>query len=52
MQYVARLAGPSVAKELAMTGERIFATLLGTDDHEEGVRAFEEEEYTPEFTGT
>jgi enoyl-CoA hydratase/carnithine racemase len=115
VQYVARLANPSFAKELAMTGEhisaeraaeagvlnhvhpdddldaeveefvgtlaekpplavravkdsgnvavesglregrkydrRIFGTLLETDDHDEGARAFAEDDYKPEFTG-
>ncbi|MFC6962793.1 enoyl-CoA hydratase/isomerase family protein [Halocatena marina] len=115
VQYVARLASPSFAKELAMTGEhisaeraasegvlnhvysdanidaevdafvealaakpplairavkdsgnvaaetglhegrkydrRIFSTLLQTDDHEEGARAFAEDDYEPEFHG-
>jgi enoyl-CoA hydratase/carnithine racemase len=31
---------------------RIFATLLGTDDHAEGARAFAEDDYEPEFEGT
>jgi len=115
VQYVARLAGPSFAKELAMTGEhitaeraadvgiinhnyadddfdaeveefvgrivekpplavravkdsgnvavesdlhegrkydrRVFSTLLETDDHEEGARAFADDDYEPTFTG-
>ncbi|WP_435078060.1 enoyl-CoA hydratase/isomerase family protein [Halococcus sp. AFM35] len=115
VQYVSRLAGPAVAKELAMTGEhmggeraaeesivnhvhgdeefdeeveafvgtlaakpplairaikdsgnvsvesglregrkydrRVFSTLLETDDHEEGARAFAEDDYDPEFRG-
>jgi enoyl-CoA hydratase/carnithine racemase len=116
VQYVARLAGPSFAKELAMTGEhisaeraaeegvlnhihsddeldgavdefvetlaekpplavravkdsgnvavetdlregrkydrRIFGTLLETEDHDEGARAFADDDYEPEFEGT
>jgi enoyl-CoA hydratase/carnithine racemase len=115
VQYVSRLAGPAVAKELAMTGEhvsgeraaeegivnrvhgdekfdeeveefvgtlatkpplavraikdsgnisvesdlhegrkydsRVFATLLETEDHEEGAQAFAEDDYDPEFVG-
>ena len=115
IQYVARLANPAVATELATTGEhitaeradevgilnhvhpddefetevtgfvetiaekpplavraikdsgnvaaesdlhegrkydrRVFATLLETDDHAEGARAFAEDDYDPEFTG-
>jgi enoyl-CoA hydratase len=115
VQYVARLAGPSFAKELAMTGDhvsaeraaekgvlnhvhgdddldkeveefvgtlaekpplavravkdsgnvapesdlregrkydrRVFSTLLETEDHEEGARAFTEDDYEPEFVG-
>lgn len=115
IQYITRLAGPSFAKELAMTGEhisaeraanegvvnnvhpdedldmevdafvetltakpplairavkdsgniavetdlregrkydrRIFSTLLETEDHEEGARAFAEDDYEPEFHG-
>jgi enoyl-CoA hydratase/carnithine racemase len=115
VQYVSRLAGPAIAKELAMTGEhmggeraaeegiinhvhddeefeaevegfvgtlaakpplairaikdsgnvsvesglregrkydrRVFSTLLETDDHEEGARAFAEDDYDPEFVG-
>jgi enoyl-CoA hydratase/carnithine racemase len=115
IQYVARLADPSFATELAMTGEhitaeraadagvvnhvhpdnefeeevagfvetiaekpplavraikdsgniavesdrhagrkydrRVFATLLETDDHAEGTRAFADDDYDPEFTG-
>jgi enoyl-CoA hydratase/carnithine racemase len=115
VQYVARLAGPSFAKELAMTGEhipaeraasegivnhvhsdedldeetdafveklaeqpplairavkdsgnmavetslnegrkydqRIFSSLLETEDHTEGERAFAEDDYDPEFSG-
>lgn len=115
VQYVARLANPSVAKELGMTGEHIsaeradeeglvnhvhpagelddaveefadtlagqpplavraikdtgnkstemgldegraydrrtFSALLQTEDHEEGARAFAEDDYEPEFTG-
>jgi enoyl-CoA hydratase/carnithine racemase len=30
---------------------RVFSTLLGTEDHEEGARAFAEDDYEPEFTG-
>ncbi|ADD04395.1 enoyl-CoA hydratase [Natrialba magadii ATCC 43099] len=114
VQYLAELADPSTAKELAMTGEhisaehaaeiglanrvygddldeetqafaeqlasqpplaiqsikesaaistqtgleegraydgRLFRSLLETDDHEEGARAFAEDEYEPEFKG-
>ena len=115
VQYVARLANPSAAMELAMTGERIpaeeardlgivndvhpaeafdeevdafvdrlagqpplavraikdaarsavqmnlqegrrydrqlFATLLETEDHQEGARAFADDDYDPEFVG-
>jgi enoyl-CoA hydratase/carnithine racemase len=115
VQYVARLANPSAAMELAMTGDRIsaeeardlgivndvhpaeafddevdafvdrlagqpplavraikdaarsavqmnlqegrrydrqlFATLLETEDHQEGARAFADDDYDPEFVG-
>jgi enoyl-CoA hydratase/carnithine racemase len=115
VQYVAHLANPSFAKELAMTGDhisaeraadesvinhvysdeeldgeveefvetltdkpplavravkdsgnvatetglnegrkydrRIFSSLLETEDHEEGARAFAEDDYEPDFTG-
>ena len=115
VQLISRLANPSVAKEIAMTGEHlpaergaelgifnevhapdelddavdefaetlaskpplsiqmikksatmatqtglregieydadVFETLLATDDHEEGVRAFAEDDYEPTFTG-
>jgi enoyl-CoA hydratase/carnithine racemase len=30
---------------------RVFSTLLETEDHEEGARAFAEDNYEPEFTG-
>jgi enoyl-CoA hydratase/carnithine racemase len=30
---------------------RVFATLLETEDHEEGARAFAEDDYDPEFVG-
>lgn len=116
VQYIARLANPSVAMEIAMTGEHVpadraaalgivndvhdaeefddavdafvddlasqpplgvravkeaarnanqmtleesrrfdqqlFARLLQTDDHQEGARAFAEDDYEPEFSGT
>ncbi|MFO7925905.1 MAG: enoyl-CoA hydratase/isomerase family protein [Halobacteriota archaeon] len=115
VQFISRLANPSVAKEIAMTGEHlpaergaelgifndvhapdeldaavdefaetiaskpplsvrtikksatmatqtglregieydadVFETLLWTDDHKEGVRAFAEDDYEPEFQG-
>ena len=30
---------------------RVFATLLGTEDHAEGARAFTEDDYEPDFVG-
>ena len=51
VKEAARNANQMSLEESRRFDQQLFAQLLRTDDHQEGARAFAEDDYEPEFTG-